>query len=229
MRHAGNWPDVIVFDLDGTLVDSAPDIARSLAAGFGPLGIPPFPLDQVKTMIGGGASVAIRRAAEVAKFRLDPETEKGIYGRFMETYAVASAEGKGIYPGAIELLETLRGRGIGLGLCTNKSEPIAHIALDALRITRFFDVVIGQKEGRPRKPDPAGVVEAFTALGAAASETVMIGDSQADIGAARSAGCRSIAVSYGYSRVPVKDLGADCIVDRLQDIPVALTQIAPRD
>lgn len=220
-----NWPTALIFDLDGTLVDSAPDIARALNAGFGPLGVPPFPLEGVKGMIGGGAAVAIRRAAQSLGLTLEPADEESIFARFMETYATASAEGKGLYPGARELLVELRGRGVPLGLVTNKSERITHIALEALGIAGHFDAVIGAREDRAKKPDPAGLNEAIRLLGSTAREVVMIGDSAADIGAARAAGCRSIAVGYGYAHVAPAELGADLVVDRLADIPHAITRL----
>jgi len=220
------WPKAVVFDLDGTLVDSAPDIARALADGFAPLGIPPFPLAEVKMMIGGGAAVAIRRAASVAGVTLTPEQERQVYARFMETYAVASAEGKGLYPGAVELLGALRSSGLPLGLVTNKAERITHIALEALGITGYFTAIVGARDDRPKKPDPAPLHLALAQLSVSPAEAVMIGDSAADIGAAKGAGCRSIALGHGYSRVPAAELGADVLVEGLHDVHAALARLA---
>lgn len=220
------WPKAVVLDLDGTLVDSAPDIARALAEGFRPLGIAPFPLAAVRMMIGGGARVAIGRAATAAGMTLTAEQEAGVLARFMDTYAAVSAEGKGLYPGAEELLSGLVAKGVPLGLVTNKAEPIMLIALEALGIRHFFTSVIGARDDRPKKPDPAPLRMALDALGASAADAVMIGDSGADIGSAKGAGVRSIAVSYGYSRVPPAELGADALVDRLADVPAALARLA---
>ncbi len=218
-------PKALIFDLDGTLVDSAPDIARALNAGFGPLGAPPFPLAQVASFIGNGASVTIDRAAAFARLELTTAQIADVTARFFDTYAVASAEGNGLYPGALELLAGLERQGTPLGLVTNKSEPITHIALAALGITRHFTAIVGARDDRPKKPDPAGLHAAMTLLGASPAEVVMIGDSAADIGAAKAAGCRSIAVSYGYTRVPPAELGATLVVDRLSDIPAALARL----
>ena len=218
-------PKALIFDLDGTLVDSAPDIARALNAGFGPLGMPPFPLAQVASFIGNGAGVTIGRAAAFARLDLTPAQQVDVTARFFDTYAVASAEGKGLYPGARELLESLQRQDTPLGLVTNKSEPITHIALEALGIARYFSAIIGARDDRPKKPDPAGLHAAMGLLGATSAEVVMIGDSASDIGAARAAGCRSIAVSYGYTRVPPAELGATLVVDRLSDIPAALARL----
>lgn len=219
------WPKAVVFDLDGTLVDSAPDIARALADGFAPLGIGPFSLADVRTMIGGGAAVAIRRAAGMAGVSLSDTQESDVYERFMRTYAEASAAGKGLYPGAVEILAALQGQGVRLGLVTNKSERITHIALDALQIAHYFKAVVGARDDLPKKPDPAPLQLALGTLGSAPDEAVMIGDSAADIGAAKAAGCRSIAVSYGYSRVAPAELGADALIDSLSEVRAALARL----
>jgi len=222
------WPRAIVFDLDGTLVDSAPDIQLAVNAAFAPLGVAPFDLAAVTTMIGGGARAAIVRAAGMVGLQL-PDTEiEAALDRFYPVYAEASSSGRGLYPGANELLAELTARGIPLGLCTNKADPITAIALDALGIRSFFRTVVGARDDLPKKPDPAGLRAAYLPLATdiAAADVVMIGDTAADIGAARAAGCRSIAISHGYARVPPAELGADALVDHLSEVPAALTRLA---
>ena len=226
MTASGRWPKAIVFDLDGTLVDSAPDIREAVNAGFGPLGVKPFEIEAVKTLIGGGASVAIRRAAAKVGLTLTPEVEAEVFGRFMDTYARVSAEARGLYPGAHELLRSLEAEGVALALCTNKADHITRIALEALGIARYFKSIVAAEEGKPRKPDPDPVRRAFRPFGVGPSDTVMIGDSHADIAAARAAGCASIAVTYGYSAIPATELGASTTVASLAEVPAALGRLA---
>jgi len=222
------WPRAIVFDLDGTLVDSAPDIQLAINAAFAPLGVAPFELAAVTSMIGGGARAAIGRAATMAGLTLSEDETEAALARFYPVYGEASSAGRGLYPGAIELLSELRDQDIPLGLCTNKAEPITAIALDALGIRGFFRSVVGARDDLPKKPDPAPLRAAYEPLVAntTPAEIIMIGDTAADIGAAKAAGCRSIAIAHGYSRVPVAELGADAIVDGLSGIRAAIASLS---
>ncbi len=220
------WPRAIVFDLDGTLVDSAPEIQEALNAAFGPLGVPAFELPAVKTLIGGGAPAAVRRAAEMVGLALPEAEERRVLAHFYEVYVAASARGRGLYPGARELLSALGSEGIRLAICTNKAEHVTAVALEALGIRPYFGAVIGALDGRPKKPDPAPVLAALAGLGAAPAEAVMIGDTSADIGAARAAGVPSIAIAHGYAKVPVAELGADAVVADLAGVRSALSALA---
>ena len=211
-------PRAIVFDLDGTLVDSAPEIATALNSSMAEIGQPPFALAEVQTFIGGGAKVALQRALAARGTDLDEAVFDAMMASFYKVYAEVSEAGNGLYPGVHETLTELRRRGMPLGVCTNKAEHITAIALRALGIAPFFTAVIGARDDLPRKPAPDMLMAALATLGARPADALLVGDSRSDAGAARAAGCPVIAVSYGYAHGPVADLRADRVIDRLNDL-----------
>jgi len=211
-------PKAIVFDLDGTLVDSAPEIATALNTAMAEIGQPPFPLAEVQTFIGGGASVALKRALAARGTSIDDTAFDAMMTSFYKVYAEVSAVGNGLYPGVMETLGELRRRDVPLGVCTNKAAPITAIALRALGIAPFFTAVVGASDDLPRKPAPDMLLAALAGLGARPAESLVVGDSRSDVGAARAAGCPVIAVSYGYAHGPVADLLADRVIDRMGDL-----------
>jgi phosphoglycolate phosphatase len=144
----------------------------------------------------------------------------------MKVYADVSALGRGIYPGALDLLADLRRAGIKTALCTNKPAPITTIAVRALGLEALLDHVLGASEALAKKPDPAMLHACCQALGVQPRDTVMVGDSGADNGAARAAGCKVVLVDFGYSKAPVASFGADAVISHLADLPAALTRIA---
>ncbi len=216
--HRKFAPKAIVFDLDGTLVDSAPEIASALNSAVSKIGLEPFPLSEVQGFIGGGASVALKRALARRGTEIEDAIFDGMMVGFYEVYAEVSRKGNGLYPGVMETLTMLKDLGIPLGVCTNKAAPITEIALEALRIRHFFSVVVGARDDVPRKPAPDMLISALAALGASPAQGLMVGDSRSDVGSARAVGCPIIAVSYGYPHGPVADLGADLVIDRMPDL-----------
>lgn len=215
-------PKAVVFDLDGTLVDSAPDIARALNAAFGPHGVPKFDVPAVVKLIGGGAMAAIEKALLAAGLASTPEEKQALLASFMMAYREVSTEGRGLFPGAKDLLNTLNAGGVGCGICTNKAEDVAGVALRALGIAHQFRSVVGASERLPKKPHPAMLLANLAELGVSPADAVMIGDSPADLGVARAAGVPVLLVDFGYSHTPVRELGADAVVSHLSEIPAAL-------
>ena len=222
------WPKAVIFDLDGTLVDSAPDIARAINAAYGTIGIGPFQVREVRNMVGSGARAALKRAAEMANVLLTEADEQVVFDQFMAAYADVSAEGNGLYPGARELLLELSDRGIRTAVCTNKAEHVAEIALRALGIIDLLDGFAGQLDGLPKKPDPAMLHRALLATGAVVSDTIMVGDSRPDADVAKAAGIPVILTTFGYSTIPLTELAPDATVDHLGEIVPLLPVLGGR-
>lgn len=185
----------LIFDLDGTLVDSLQGIAASLNHALALSGLPVHSQDGVRGFIGNGVKLLIRRASGMDA---DAALLDAIERDFKAHYDLAWQAGTMIYPGITELLESLQGRGHPLAVLSNKPHPFTVAMVTQLFPSVRFASVLGQRPGIPHKPDPAGALEISAALGLSPAECCLIGDSTMDIEAARNAGMRAIAVSWGF-------------------------------
>jgi phosphoglycolate phosphatase len=213
-----SWPRAVVFDLDGTLVDSAPDIMAALNATLAMEGFAPFDIECVKEMIGGGSRRLIERALAARGEGADGGRIDGLVGAFEKVYAENPCRDTRIFPGAVALMDVLAAKGVRLGMCTNKPGAVTSRLLDALDLTRRFGAVITGSDGFPKKPDAAMLAATFAKLGHSEEDGVMIGDSAADVGCARAAGCPVVLVSFGYTHEPASALGADAVVDSFDQV-----------
>jgi phosphoglycolate phosphatase len=216
----------VVFDLDGTLVDSAPDIAAALNAALVEGGLPPLPIHDVIGMVGHGARSLCERALkahgiEPGRSALDP-----LHARFIAAYDAAPCRDTRPYPGAEEALTALFYGGYRIGVCTNKPQALALAVLHGLGLRRWVQAVVGGRDGVPLKPAGDMVTITLGSLGARADHAVMVGDSKADLGAGRAAGVRAvILMGHGYSSLPIDDLGADLVLDGFDVLPRTVGRI----
>lgn len=210
----------VLFDLDGTLVDSAPDIAAAADRALVECGVAARGIERVIGYIGGGAEKLIHRCLTD---RLDGVAEPALFAAasaaFFRHYAAGLTTHTRPYPGVIDTLETLRARGYLLGCVTNKPGRFTAPLLAALDLARYFEVTVAGDTLAVKKPDPAPLLHAANALGTNIAQTTMIGDSMADLNAARAAGMRVLCVSYGYSPTArLADHAPDALVDAMPDI-----------
>jgi len=203
-----------IFDLDGTLVDSAPDLVGALDALLAAHGREPVGLCDGRTMIGEGAARLVERWF-AARGGL-PAPLEDLVPDFVARYEGRLVNQTRTYPGASGALDAMAMRGLALGLCTNKPDRATHRILEALDLARFFASVVGGDGIRKPAPDP--VLRCLAGLGAAPSEALFVGDSPVDHAAARAAGIRVALVSFGYTAVPARDIGADHVVDSYADL-----------
>jgi phosphoglycolate phosphatase len=188
-------PKLVLFDLDGTLVDSAPDIAAALNAALAELGQPVQPLSVVKSYVGDGAAKLVERAAAPSP-DLDQEL---LLERFKAQYAAHVCVHTRVYPGILETLEGFASRGAPLAIVTNKPGDLARALVRALALDRYFADVVGDGDGFPRKPSPEIALALCARQGVAAPDAVLVGDGLPDVRLARAAGCRVAAVTWGYT------------------------------
>jgi phosphoglycolate phosphatase len=223
-RVPQDWPLAVVFDLDGTLIDSAGDLADALNHTLGLRGFKPLPVAQVKQMVGGGIPKLVERglrAHGVPDVELLP-----IAADFLNYYRNNLVRHTTLYEGAAELLERLKCDGRRLGLCTNKQHQFTMEIVEKLGIAKYFIAINGEREGQPRKPDPTPLLSVLHALGVSPQDAVMVGDMSADVDCAKAAEVVPVAVRYGYARVRPEELGAAAIIDRLADLPGCLARLS---
>lgn len=208
-------PRAVIFDLDGTLIDSAPDIAWCVNERLSQDGMAPYPLEEVRLMIGGGVGKLIERAYQGRGVALDRPRRDQLTNDMIEIYSTRPAVDTRAYPGAGETLIRFAEAGCELGLCTNKPHAITMQILASFGWSDRFGAVVGGDTTHARKPDPAPMRRALEALGVDGEAAVVIGDSKADLGAGRSVGARVMLVAYGYSKTPVRELAPDWTIEGL--------------
>lgn len=209
------WP-VVLFDLDGTLVDSAADIAEAVNRMRVELGHPRVSEATVRGWIGDGAGLLITAALEDAGSTLDAET---VMPRFMTHYADCLLLAPQLYPRVAETLQALQARGVRMAVCTNKPERYVAPLLEAMGIANFFDAIVGAGTLAERKPHPLPLTHLAAHFGVSVEQCLMVGDSAADAGAAIAAHMPLVLVSYGYSRTfDLHGCGAVAVLDRFEDL-----------
>ncbi|HEV7995882.1 MAG TPA: phosphoglycolate phosphatase [Stellaceae bacterium] len=214
---------LLVFDLDGTLVDSAADLRAALNETLRERGRPPLSLAQVRPMIGDGVPALVARA--LAASGADPAGSTGALPRFIELYEADPVRLTRPYPGVLETLAALRRRGYRTAICTNKPQRATLAVLEGLGLLPLFDGVAGGDRFRVRKPDPRHLLELIAALGARVEAAAMIGDNENDAAAAHGAGIPLVLMRYGYARVDPETLGAGALLAHFADLPTALDRL----
>lgn len=212
----------VVFDLDGTLADTAADLRLVLTEVLAEEGLEAPSLDVVRGMIGDGAKALIERALVAIGVAPEAGLVERLFARFRARYAEEPCRASTLYPGCRELLAALESAGLRLGLCTNKPQAATMGLLATLGVDDAFTSVIGGDVLPVRKPDPAHLAAVIAGLDATAATTAMVGDSRNDVATAQGLGVPVILVSFGYTSVPARDLGAAAVIDRLVDLPAAL-------
>lgn len=215
-------PVGIVWDLDGTLAESAPDLATALNVLLLEQGQHGHTVDKVRPMVGAGVAKLIERGFRAAGSPLSDAERDRLVPRFMAIYTECATDSTHLVPHAREVLEHFYHSGVRQGLCTNKPSGVTGQILSSLDIAGFFGSVIGGDSTSAKKPDPAPLLACLDELGVRPQDAVMIGDSGADVGAARAAGVPVILVPDGYTGVPATSLGADYVVRSLAEIPACI-------
>ena len=214
---------LLVFDLDGTLVDSVPDLWATLNEMLRERGRRPLSAPQVKRMVGDGAPALVARA--LAASGAEPAEAARALPRFLEIYEASAARLTRPYPGVRATLMTLRRRGYRTAICTNKPQRATIAVLQGLDLMPLFDGIAGGDRFAVKKPDPGHLLRLMAELGGAPEAAAMIGDNENDAAAAHAAAVPFVLMRYGYARVDPETLAADALLDHFADLPRALDRL----
>jgi phosphoglycolate phosphatase len=215
----------IIFDLDGTLIDTAPDLIDTLNVIFAREGLPAVPYEAARNAIGGGAKMMIARGVEAEGRTLSTLKLDQMFADFIAYYSDHVADRSRPFPGLVDALDTLDTRGFRFAVCTNKLERLSVLLLRQLELADRFVAICGQDTFGIQKPDPEILRRTVAAAGGTMNQAVMIGDSNTDIHTARAAGVPVIAVDFGYSERPVSEFGPDRTINHFSQLPAAIAAI----
>jgi phosphoglycolate phosphatase len=207
--------DIVVFDLDGTLADTAPDLTAALNHALAAMGRPPIPAEDVRHMVGHGARELLRKGLAATGAVSEKLIERA-FPLFLDYYQAHIADHTRLFEGVEAALDSLDAQGVRLAICTNKLEVLTHDLIAALGWTGRFDAIVGGDTLSQRKPDPAPVHEAIMRAGG--GRAAFVGDSISDTNAARAAGIPCVALTFGFSDRPAKELGATALIDHFDQL-----------
>ncbi len=215
----------ILFDLDGTLIDTAPDLAASMNFVLQQNGRREVPAADVRNMVGRGARVLIERGmAATGRPATEPELDQ-LFDQFLEHYLDHIADQSVVFPAVEKTLIKLKDAGALLAVCTNKPEGASIKLLKEFSLEGYFSAIVGGDSLPVRKPDAGHIFGTIEKMGGGAATAIMVGDSANDIDAAIAAGIPVIGVPFGYTPIPIHDLGADAIVEHFDDLIEALVEL----
>lgn len=209
---------VLVFDLDGTLVETMGDLTASLNFALQGAGYNAIDPERVRAMVGQGARSLLQRGLAANGVEADADMIEPLYERLVEYYAANIAVQSHPFPGVVAALERFRDTGWKTAICTNKIEGLARPLIETLGMSHLFDAIVGGDTFERPKPDAMPVLGAIEQAGGAISGSVMVGDSGTDIDAARAAGIPVVAVTFGYTPVPVSELSPDRIISHFDEL-----------
>ena len=216
---------ILVFDLDGTLAETAGDLMGALNVILASEGLDAVPLENARTMLGAGGKALIARGFARAGRALPADKHAALFEDFLAHYNAHIADNSWLFPGVVDALDRAAAAGWRLAVCTNKMEHSSRLLLDKLGVAGRFAFICGQDTFGVAKPDPKPLVETIASAGGALGHAIMVGDSRTDIDTARAAGVPVIAVDFGYTDTPVAELNPDRVIshfDALWDAVASL-------
>jgi phosphoglycolate phosphatase len=225
---AGAGFGAVIFDLDGTLIDSAADVASILNRLLAEAGIAGFALGEVEGFMGDGVRALIAKAFAARQARVADAALDGLRDRFLDLYCEQPVERTKVYPHAFEVLADLRRQGLRVGVCTNKSERPAQLILERLGFFAHVGALVAGDSGFGQKPEAGPLLACAARLGVKPEEVVYVGDHPVDVAAGRAAGMAVVAAAFGYSADIAAELGADAVIADLSELPAAMARLAGR-
>lgn len=215
----------IVFDLDGTIVDTAPDLLSATNHALGLVGLEPVTIEELHPFIGRGSKAMIEAGLGFRGASVSTDESRRLHDAFLAYYADHVAVGSRPFEGVPEMLDQLRAASARLAVCTNKYEALSRLLLVELRLADRFEAIAGRDTFAVYKPDPGHLTGTIAMVGGRVDRAVMVGDSEVDIATAAAASIPSIAVTFGYTLRPVRELGAGAVIDHYREFPAALAKV----
>ncbi|RZV37103.1 MAG: phosphoglycolate phosphatase [Chromatiales bacterium] len=214
---AGGY-SAVVFDLDGTLADTAADIREAIVRALADEGLPPVDANSVRLMIGGGPRLLVERVLNRLHVATDTDLVTRLTRSFHAEYLKQGNRLSSLFPGVESTLKNLHSAGIRVALCSNKPDDLCRMLVRNFSLVEYFDEILGSGGDLPRKPDPAPLLRVIERLGVPRDDTLYVGDSETDVATARNAGVDVMLVKHGYTLRAASQLGADAVIDSVADL-----------